>query len=661
MCGDGHAHGLDGSPSTDITTDITTHYPPQLISQLSDAHCHIQDDRQNIHALVDSWENGASNTTVAPLLAGKICLMGVQPSKDLGLDTIQDPTQQAIESLTLNTSTLSSSSITPTNIVTVTWNDTDTKGDWDLVSQLAHDYPDRFVPSFGIHPWFTHKYQPLQEKDSNAVEIGGARRHGKNTTTTEGASTDVEPTLSFSSTAVTAVPGSGIRHEAFLAMSKQLQEKMAKESCELELGLSQATTTTDSTHQTPQNASRDQETADKSKDNNHKDAPIELSSHLQYQQDQPSPISPRLAHYQQVLQVPASAPATYLPALAARLPEPRALEPAMQELRRKLDEHPNAVLGEIGLDRTARVPEPSVPTATTQDTPEDASSSGGQKKTTLALTSIQHQLNVVREQLKIAASLDRAVSFHCVQAYGHWHDFLIQEGRRLKQRDADREYRQQIMQIHASGGTPTLDSSSLLGGGQEDGGVRLSKRGAARLRREAREAEWERHVASTVQESSDEEEEGSEEEEEEEEGTWASSSEERKQKSGSNPDASTPAPLVLPPVPVFEKVLPPRLCMHSYGGSVDMMRALTKMDHPPEIFFSFSILINGRLQERKLQELIQAVPEDRLLIESDHHSHILLDGLLMDMVKKVSEIRDWTIEETVQKTTRNWHRFVYGH
>ncbi|KAF9287955.1 hypothetical protein BGZ74_000986 [Mortierella antarctica] len=617
MCGDGHAHGLDGSPSTECDTDIITQYSPQLISQLSDAHCHIQDDRQNIYALVDSWKNGASNTTVAPLYAGNICLMGVQPSKDLGLETTTKDTQEAIESLTLNTSTVSSSSVTSTNIITVSWNDTDTKGDWDLVSQLAHDYPERFVPSFGIHPWFTHKYQPLQEKDSNAVEIG-------------------------------------VRHEAFLAMSKQLQEQMAKESRDRELGQSQdATTITESSHQS-QEAPKGQETVDEGNDNNDRDVPIHLSSHLQHQQDHPSSVSPRLAHYQQVLQVPASAPITYLPALAARLPEPRALEPAMQELRRKLEEHPTAVLGEIGLDRTARVPEPSTPAETPQD---DASAAGGQKKTTLALTSIQHQLNVVREQLKIAASLDRAVSFHCVQAYGHWHDFLIQEGRRLKQREADREYRQQLQQIHASGGTPTLDSTSLLGG--QEAGARLSKRGAARLRREAREAEWERHVASTVQESSDEEDEDSEDEEE----TCGSSSEERKKKSGSNPglEDSTPAPLVLPPVPVFEKVLPPRLCMHSYGGSVDMMRAFTKMDHPPEIFFSFSILINGRLQERKLQELIQAVPEDRLLIESDHHSHKLLDGLLMDMVKKVSEIRGWTIEQTVQKTTRNWHRFVYGH
>ena len=100
--------------------------------------------------------------------------------------------------------------------------------------------------------------------------------------------------------------------------------------------------------------------------------------------------------------------------------------------------------------------------------------------------------------------------------------------------------------------------------------------------------------------------------------------------------------------------------MHSYGGSVDMLKAFVKMDHPPEVFFSFSILINGRLQDRKLKELIMAVPEDRLLVESDYHSHVEVDQLLIEMVYKISETRGWTIEETGEKTSRNWDRFVYG-
>ncbi|KAI8358001.1 TatD family [Mortierella sp. GBAus27b] len=336
--------------------------------------------------------------------------MGVQPSKDLGLEK-KDTTGSIVdgtESLSLITSSARSSS---TPIVTVTWNDTDRRGDWDLVSKLAKDHPDRFVPCFGIHPWFTHKYKPLEGTTGSAFEL----RRAAGTTPKSAAGGTASPSLSFSSSTLTPMPEPGVPH-------------------------------------------------------------------------------------------------------------------------------PNGVLGEIGLDRTAR------------------------KRTTLALTSIQHQLDIVREQLKIAAMLNRPVSFHCVQAYGHWHDFLIQEGRELKQ----------IEDNLASGGD--FGSESF------------------------------RHSA------------------EQEDGP----------------------------------ILPPRLCMHSYGGSVDTLKALTKLGHPPEIFFSFSIVINGRLQEQKLKELIMAVPEDRLLIESDHHSHSQVDGLLVEMVQRIANIRGWTDQETVDKTCRNWHRFVYG-
>ncbi|KAF9428536.1 hypothetical protein BGZ94_002021 [Podila epigama] len=637
MCGNEHTHTQENVDNS------SSKYSIDVLGKLSDAHCHIQDDRQNIHALVDAWKSATpQDKAVAPLHAGKICLMGVQPSKDLGLEDKESVQQDDIDNSAMASLSLNISS---TNLVTVSWNDTDTKGDWDLVSKLAHDHPDRFLPSFGIHPWFTHKYMPLHKQDGNAVEIGGTRRgQGKNGAGggASGADADGQVALSFSSTALTPVSEAGVDRESFLAMSKQLQEHMAKDGSKEDHTPAQAPSTTQTSDGSPTVG-----------DN----TLINIPSRLQHQQPQEtsSPISSKLAHYQQVLGLPNSAPASYLADLAARLPEPRALEPAMKELRRKLEEHPNAVLGEIGLDRTARVPEPSYQTTAIpgeQAIDSSASTPTGPKKTSLALTSIQHQLNLVREQLKIAASLNRAVSFHCVQAYGHWHDFLIQEGRRLKQKEADQEYRVQLQHIHANGGTPTISFGSGVFG--QDASVRLSKRGAARLRREARDAEWERHVASTVQDSSDEEEDDSD--SDQDHNGFGSSSKNEGEKSSSQAET----PFVLPPMPNYENVLPPRLCMHSYGGSVDMLRAFVKMDHPPEIFFSFSILINGRLQSNKLKELILAVPGDRLLIESDHHSHTMVDNLLVDMAEKVAEIRGWTVEETIDKTTRNWHRFVYG-
>ncbi|KAF9172988.1 hypothetical protein BGX20_004370 [Mortierella sp. AD010] len=635
MCG-AEGHGSTAAVTTADTAPLA--FPEHLYKQLTDAHCHIQDDRENIYRLVQSWsfpENNndsssssssasESNNAYVPLLTGKVCLMGVQPSKDLEiLNSEHNDSDESIsaktDSLSLTSTSLPSSS---TPIVTVTWNDTDTKGDWDLVSKLAHDHPDRFVPCFGIHPWFTHKYKPLEGPSGNSIELRGVTGVGGSATTNSASSNTVTPpSLSFSPTSVTPIPEAGVGREAFLAMSKQLQEHMANENREKETGDRQDATTT---MQGPVKSST-QPTDTNNEPTEH------ASQHQQY------------IHYQKVLSLPNSAPENYLEELAQRLPEPRALKPALDELRRQLEKHPHAVLGEIGLDRTARILEP-LATAETDDSEKKEP-----RKTTLALTSIQHQLDVVREQLKLAASLGRPVSFHCVQAYGHWHDFLIHEGKRLKQWDIDQGYYQtQIQKIHAMGGAVTISPIS-------PSGVRLSKKSTARLQREAREAAWERHVASTLQESSDEEDEDGEDGEDDEVKTTGPES---------DPPLADPANGGTAPklseTPPFEAVLPPRLCMHSYGGSVDMLKAFVKMDHPPEMFFSFSILINGRLQERKLKELILAVPEDRLLIESDHHSHAHVDHLLVEMVHKIAEFRGWSIEETVEKTARNWNRFVYG-
>ncbi|KAF9929807.1 hypothetical protein FBU30_001181 [Linnemannia zychae] len=656
MCG---ANGHDPHVNNNDNDDAPVlSLPTHLYSQLTDAHCHIQDDRKNIRALVESWSasttstnNESASASVAPLLTGKLCLMGVQPSKDLGLDK-KDESNINLETIEVNTASLSlnttSHPTSTTPIVTVSWSETDVQGDWDLVAKLAETYPDRFVPCFGIHPWFTHKYKPLEGGfKGNTFELRSVSNTGNTSSNTGGVAAD-SPSLSFSSTFLTPVPGPGVRREAFLAMSKQLQEQMAKESREREASQADAGQE-DKTNPNAANLKQDLTLQDKGeKDSQSIDVTL------------PNTDDARFSHYKAVLSLPASASESYLADLAKRLPEPRALEPALKELRRQLEAHPHAVLGEIGLDRTARVPEPSfIPS---QEGAEE--SSAPQKRITLALTSIQHQLDVVREQLKLAAELNRPVSLHCVQAYGHWHDFLIQEGRRLRQLEAEKEYQIQLQQIQAAGGTMPPQSIT------SPTGVRLSKRSTARLKREARDAAWERHVESTLQDSSDEDESSSDDEDDNsgnhKANTRTSTSNTKEDPTTPNAASNattlneTPAVTMSIPQPSYEPVLPPRLCMHSYGGSVDMIKAFTKLDHPPEIYFSFSILINGRLQERKLKELILAVPEDRLLIESDHHSHTMADQLLVEMVHKIAEIRGWTVEETIEKTARNWHRFVYG-
>jgi TatD DNase family protein len=62
---------------------------------------------------------------------------------------------------------------------------------------------------------------------------------------------------------------------------------------------------------------------------------------------------------------------------------------------------------------------------------------------------------------------------------------------------------------------------------------------------------------------------------------------------------------------------PPKVMLHSYGGSVEEIPKFCKLRGiGKRFYFSFSHAINARTPE-KLAARIAAVPDDRLLIESD--------------------------------------------
>jgi len=113
-----------------------------------------------------------------------------------------------------------------------------------------------------------------------------------------------------------------------------------------------------------------------------------------------------------------------------------------------------------------------------------------------------------------------------------------------------------------------------------------------------------------------------------------------------------------------QQPFPPRICFHSFGGSVDTIKALIKKTSkkkeriPVDIYFSFSVLINDKID--RLPDLIRAVPEDRLLIETDHHSPNGLDLYMAMIIKLVSEVKEWTEAMTVEKTRENFIKFVGG-
>ncbi|KAF5368579.1 hypothetical protein D9758_002183 [Tetrapyrgos nigripes] len=93
------------------------------------------------------------------------------------------------------------------------------------------------------------------------------------------------------------------------------------------------------------------------------------------------------------------------------LPDPIPLEDVLKDLRRNLNDFPNAMLGEVGLDRAFRVAFDyyAVP-----------------RKLTPFTIPIDHQLKILHAQINIAVELGRNISLHSVKAQQYTMDLLQQ-------------------------------------------------------------------------------------------------------------------------------------------------------------------------------------------------------------------------------------------
>lgn len=287
----------------------------------------------------------------------------------------------------------------------------------------------------------------------------------------------------------------------------------------------------------------------------------------------------RTAHYKAVL-----TPTPEDDAFIASLPSPLPLTEYLHSTSTRLDKFPHALVGEIGLDRSFRLPRAGfVPAGDVP--PEKTGGSQGDytpgsregRPLTPHRVSLEHQKVILKAQLELAGQYRRPVSVHSVQTHGAVFD-VLQELWRGYERPSKRQRKQR------------QSTSQGLGERQAD--------------------------------------------------------------AGQAPQVDSPAP---PP-------FPPRICMHSYSGPPDALTQFLAKSVPADVYFSFSICVNfSTPAAKKAEAVIKAVPDDRILVESDFHcAGERMDELLKEIVLKVCEIKGWALLDGTRQLRRNWEAFVFG-
>jgi len=105
----------------------------------------------------------------------------------------------------------------------------------------------------------------------------------------------------------------------------------------------------------------------------------------------------------------------------------------------------------------------------------------------------------------------------------------------------------------------------------------------------------------------------------------------------------------------------PRICLHSYSGPAETIKQYLHPSVPADMFFSFSTAVNFQPPTSKIEDAIRAVPDHRLLVESDlHTAGERMDAMLEDIVRRICRLKGWTLEEGARRLRDNWKRFVLG-
>lgn len=107
--------------------------------------------------------------------------------------------------------------------------------------------------------------------------------------------------------------------------------------------------------------------------------------------------------------------------LVPHLPPVISIETFLVQLEKDLSSYPNSFVGEIGLDKSFKLPHP---TSLLETHPPTTTTSPPLSKNSQFQTPIQHQLKLVELQIDLAIKLQKNVSFHSVKSSSETLEFL---------------------------------------------------------------------------------------------------------------------------------------------------------------------------------------------------------------------------------------------
>ncbi|KAL8381184.1 hypothetical protein RB595_005457 [Gaeumannomyces hyphopodioides] len=310
-------------------------------------------------------------------------------------------------------------------------------------------------------------------------------------------------------------------------------------------------------------------------------------------------------------------------AFTSRMPVPEPLSAVVAATRARLARFPRALLGEVGLDKAFRLPQPREPGPDGEpDPPADDErdlAPGGRygRRLSRYRVSMPHQERVLAAQLAVAAELGRPVSVHGVQCQGVLFDALTATWKGHEREVLSR--RQRALVAKGAEEYEVYDSDEDEGEGEGEG-----------------EGEHEHEYGSSTRQSA------------------APAAKARATGDGMQQQQQTTA---------APKPYPPRICLHSFGGSVETMKQYLDPRIPARIYFSFSSAINLSTPTggERVPDAIGSCPDDRILLETDLPvAGDEMDAALEHIYRAVCEIKGWGLREGVERIARNFEEFAFG-